>query len=309
MEYLRKYAPQVRFHSKEAYWPSSVEWSFRFLKRHWRQNTGSWWLETKQPLKAPSSVLAYFHGADPKRQWTGVPLSLEEVPAYAFWHRVDDDTVDLVYFFYYPYNRGKEVVNTIFGSHVGDWEHVTVRLSRRQDGQGLSPLWSSLWWSRYAREPSFYLAAHSHGAKAAWIYVAKVRGTEHPIIYAAWGSHGSYLKPGNHKYGSAAGKALVDRTNEGTAWDTWKSLECFDYDAKRGLGPTWQGTWPKWLEKDTRGRSVGNEDPASGPVTKWGNYRAVGVLKYLLLGKRQYRLEHGPTGPADKPYFRTPALD
>lgn len=45
-----------------------------------------WWLETKEPLKAPSSVLSHFHGADPKKQWTDVPLKLDEVQVYAFWH-------------------------------------------------------------------------------------------------------------------------------------------------------------------------------------------------------------------------------
>jgi len=303
--YLRRYAPQVWFHPNEQYWPSSVEWSFHFVKRYWSDSNGRWWFKTKEELKTPSSVLDYFHGADPKKQWTPFPLSLKDVPAYAFWHQVHRDTVDLVYFFYYPYNRGKEVLNTIFGSHVGDWEHVTVRLKLRQDSQGRTVVAPSA----DAQELSLNLAYHSGDARYPWVKAPKVQGAEHPIIYSAHGSHGSWLEPGRHKYGEAAGTDLVDYTGAGTAWDTWEKLECFDYDAKKGLGPAWKGTWPKWLDQDTRDKNLGNQDPASGPVWRWGNYRSGGVRKYGLVGEKQYRLEHGPTGPADKPYFATADLD
>ncbi len=302
MEHLRRYAPRVWFHGNESYWPASVEWSFHFLKRYWSSDSRMWWLITKEPLKAPSSILPYFHGADPKKQWTDFPLRLEDVPAYAFWHQVNAYTVDLVYFFYYPYNRGKEVAGTIFGSHVGDWEHVTVRLTARRDSEGRTCLTPAT-----DAKMSFSLAYHSKDARYAWAQVPKVEGSDHPIIYSAHGSHGSYLEPGSHRYDSAAGKDLVDHTGAGTPWDTWDKLECFDYDTKKGLGPTWVGTWPTWLRKDRKDKGLGNEDPASGPVTRWGNYRSGAVN--TVFGGTQYRLEHGPTGPADKPYFETPGLE
>jgi len=306
---LETYAPRVYFHSREEYWPSSVEWSFNFLKRVWDSRSGKWWLVSKEKLRKPSSVVAYFHGADPDRQWTGIPCSLDDVPAYAFWHKVDDRSYDLLYFFYYPYNRGKLVkwgglgklrpipINTVFGNHVGDWEHITVRLTwqRVWDDWILAP-------SMDAHVPSLYLSSHSHGQKSRWP-VPWVPDTHHPIIYAAKGSHGSYLKAGSHTYKTSfwVGQ-LKDHTDRGTAWDTWKKLECFDYDAKRGLGPTWKGTWPTWLKKGAADRDVGSEDPASGPVWRWGNYRRGEQAGY-------YRLAHGPTGPADKPYLTTRALD
>jgi hypothetical protein len=301
VEYLRRYAPQVWFHSNEQYWPSSVEWSFNFLKRYWSHDSGRWWLLTKQKLEEPSSVLPYFHGADPEKQWTDIPLKLEDVPVYAFWHDMPQRTVDLVYFFYYPYNRGKDIdvaFGTVMGNHVGDWEHVTVRLTPKRDSQGRMTL-------EPARDAeSFSLAYHSTDARYAWGKVPKVQDTEHPIIYSAAGSHGSYLWPGRHEYGSVALQDLVDYTGAGTAWETWKKMEYFDYDAKKRLGPTPMGTCPNWLKKDDRNKDVGNEHPASGPLWRWGNYRWKEVA-----GSGYYRLEHGPTGPADKPYFASPELD
>jgi hypothetical protein len=142
VEYLRRYAPRVWFHSTESFWPSSVEWSFNFLSRQWMDS--KWWLVTKENMKEPSTILNYFHGADPKKQWTGVPLELDEVPVYAFWNPVDEETVDLVYYFYYPHNRGKQVLRTMFGNHVGDWEHVTLRLTLQRDSQGRETLAPSM---------------------------------------------------------------------------------------------------------------------------------------------------------------------
>lgn len=305
LEHLRQYAPRVWLHTKESYWPASVAWSFHFLRRYWSSDSRMWWLVTKETLKEPSSVLPYFHGADPKKQWTEFPLTLADVPAYAFWDQVDGNTVDLVYFFYYPYNRGKEVAGTVFENHVSDWEHITVRLTAQRDRGGRM----SFMPAANAREMSVSLAYHSEDARYGWAEVPKVQGSGHPIVYSAIGSHGSYLKAGSHKYKSTAVGDLVDYTDEGTAWDTWNKLECFDYDTKQGLGPTWVGSWPNWLKKDPKFKELGDEDPASGPVTRWGNYRSGAVKLRFLKLDNYYRLEHGPTGPIDKPYFRTPGLD
>lgn len=41
---------------------------------------------------------------------------LDGAPVYAFYADKGSNIVDLVYFFYYPYNRGKEVVDTIWAT-------------------------------------------------------------------------------------------------------------------------------------------------------------------------------------------------
>lgn len=309
---MKKCAPRVWLHSDEKYWPSSVEWSFNFTQRVWRND--NWWLVTRKQLKKPSSVLPYFQGCDPNQQHTGIPCNFDEVPAYAFWNEVEiagegKNVVDIVYFFYYPYNRGKSAVNTIFGSHVGDWEHITVRLYWQQSEK------TGKWLLAPAQgvgTVSIHIAAHDFGGDSGWNEIPKVRGTEHPIVYAAWGSHGTWKEAGNFTYKKIIMKTkkLIDRTNEGTAWDTWKNLEMFDYNAKKGLGPTWKGSWPTWMEKDNSSQAMGGQDPASGPVYRWGNSR-MGKVKYPPFRKKDYyyRLVDGPVGPVDKGYWNTPELD
>jgi hypothetical protein len=87
---------------------------------------GQYWIHTKVPLTHATEVQSFFHGPQ--------DAELDEVPAYAFWIENHDEWrnyIDLVYFFYYPYNRGKTMLNSVWGNHVGDWEHVTVRIDPR----------------------------------------------------------------------------------------------------------------------------------------------------------------------------------
>ncbi len=115
-EALVQYAPRVWLHSAEEYFPSSVEFGFPSMTRFVGPD-GNYWVRSTIDLDSPSDdSLAFFLG------------DLDDAPVYAYYADKGNDIVDLVYFFYYPYNRGKEVVDTIWGNHVGDWEHITVRL-------------------------------------------------------------------------------------------------------------------------------------------------------------------------------------
>lgn len=298
-DYLETYAPRVWLASEEPFFPSSVEWSFKFLDRVWHEDDQKWWLETKEPLETANSMRNYFYGLS------------GDVPAYAFWHWESDDAIDLLYMFYYTYNLGKyprilgSENSTCFGSHVGDWEHVTVRLTRRQDEQGRWTLKPS------EEEPSVYLAAHDHGECVEWDEIPwRITPDDtHTNVFSAHGSHGSYLTSGFHTYKRVLGGIILelyDVTSMGTEWQTWKALECFDWDAKTNLGATWEGMWPNWLKGDTGDPNVGGSDPASGPVYRWGNHH-MGTLAPFT--DSEYELVDGPTGPANKNYLETPGLD
>jgi hypothetical protein len=326
---LKTFAPRVWLANYEPdhpegeiYYPSPVEWSFDYLNRIYKIITSgaSWWLITKQPLSSPSDVLPYFHGCDGIS--TASPCTLGDTPAYAFWDEVNVDVngaqvkvVDLIYFFYYPYNRGKQVLGTIYGNHVGDWEHLSLRLIPQWDEQA--------GWS--FRPAQAYLSAHDFGRGYLWDQIPRMMGDvvflpmifregslasgapapkvspastdgaidpdSHPVIYAAWGAHGVWLDEGAHVYKHLVFGDLTDYAGPGTAWDTWRRIEAFNYDTQAGLNGD---LWPVWMGTDFNNPTNGGVNPASGPVFRWGNLESGCDIS------GQCRLENGPTGPVSK---------
>ena len=309
LNFLATYAPRVWIAQNESYWPSSVDWAFPHLIRTpcfgdpstimacgggiSPEDTTSYWLFTRESLDSPSDVLDFFHGCNGYS--TSNPCTISYAPVYAFWVKkspqVDGnsfDFVDLIYFFYYPYNRGKEVVDTIWGNHVSDWEHITVRLMWTYDDQ--------TGWS--IKPVQIYLSIHDFGYIYEWDdeAIPKINNT-HPIIYSAWGSHGVWPTAGSHQYGSAMGTALVDDCSEGTAWDTWNYLAALDYNLQQGLGGS---IWPLWMSDDfaNPGNCGDRSNPACGPIYRWGNMED-GCTTIPFDGT-YCRLENGPTGPVSK---------
>lgn len=282
LEALVTHAPRVWFPSDEEYFPSSVEFAFPFMTR-FPDGEGNHWIRSTAVLDSPSDTLAFFAG------------ELDAAPVYAYYADKGSQIVDLVYFFYYPYNRGKEVVDTIWGNHVGDWEHITVRTMRGADDV-LTPV-------------QVYLSAHSFGGVYEWAEVERHQDT-HPVVYSAWGSHGLWSSPGAHVYQTIGEEVLgvcvtlvcadlTDDTAAGIAWDTWERVAGFDYAAKEGLGDQ---VWPVWMSDAFS--EPGAEPvtvPGGGPIFRWGNEEdcsTLGVDISDLIGV--CRLEDGPTGPASK---------
>jgi hypothetical protein len=280
---LRTYAPRVWLHPGEEYFPSSVEFAFAAMTR-FVGGDGNYWIRSIQALDSPSDDSPPFFAGD-----------LEGAPVYAFYADKGGDIVDLVYFFWYPYNRGKSAVDTIWGNHVGDWEHITVRLLRGPD-DALAP-------------SQVYLSAHSFGGAYAWTDIER-HDITHPVVYSARGSHGVWSAPGDHVYMTIGEELLdvcvtlvcidlTDETAAGTAWDTWEDVAAFDYVAQEGLGGA---TWPIWMsEAFTDPGADPPTTPGGGPIFRWGNEEdctTLGVDISDLIGV--CRLEDGPTGPASK---------
>jgi hypothetical protein len=285
---LETHAPRIWLASDEVYWPSSVEWAFPELER-FMDGEGQHWLRTVAPLDSPSDTLPFFAG------------DLASAPIYGYWADKGGGIVDLVYFVYYPYNRGKSVLDTIWGNHVGDWEHITVRLVEDPAGD-YAPI-------------QVYLSAHDFGGAYDWGSgeVELFDGT-HPVVYAAWGSHGIWAQPGDHVYMSIGETDpvfdvcitlvctdLVDHAEAGVAWDTWENVYGMDFGAQDGLMGV---SWPVWMSDDFAAQGAGDPTiPGMGPIYRWGNPEDCSVLGIPfditdLIGI--CRLEDGPTGPVSK---------
>ena len=299
-DFITTYAPRVwlsgpdSVHSTgEPYFPSPVEFSFQHNRRIWEPDDhDNWWLYTYEDMDSPSDVLDYFHGCD------GDPCQLSDVPVYAFWDEVfliggelTDDVVDLIYFFWFPYNRGKSCAGTTWGHHVGDWEHISIRLVLEWDDE--SGQWN---YTPY----QIYLSRHKakHSELLSWDVIEKV--STHSIVYAAWGSHGIWDKPGKNHYDTKVCE-LYDWTGDGTSWDTWQYVEAYDYDTKTGLI---SNAWPTWMSKAYDDERLGYTDPASGPIERWGN----DAWDCDWVVYEACRRESGPTGPIDKGVWDVPEL-
>lgn len=295
----RDLAPKIYLHPGERFYPSSLEYFFRNVNLTNRNGQKvpasyqkvplrptnlakkdefkSYFLMSNQKLKCDSCIdPAFFRGQKPNKV---------SVPVYTIFSKKSDTITDIVYFLFYPYNRGKRVCIGIytdwggcaggystFGHHVGDWEHMTIRLENN-------------------RPTKIFLASHDKG-KVFDMHSRNNQATEfrgtHPIVYSAEGSRGLYEKAGRYKYRSAGvGDSLVDYTGKGVAWNTWENLKIYGIYRQSGKN-VFSGEWT-WL--NYRGR--------------WGNPR--GNKKMRLpdaLGGTQYVLEWGPGFPKyaiDKP--------
>lgn len=263
LDLMRKYAPSVYFAEEEHYYPSTVEFSFDHTERFLKDD--KYWVRTKEKLSEPSSILDYFSG------------DLKGTKLYAFWIKKAGNVCQITYFFFYPYNRGKEIANTIWGNHVGDWEHVTVRLQPDQDGS----------WNPF----EVYLSAHSGGNTKSWKDAPKANDT-HPIVFSASGSHAMYFKEGKHTYKSTVVGDLVDVCSKGEQWEAQDHILGYDWATQSGLGGAF---WPIWMSDKFDQKGDDPSDPASGPIYRWGNPQ-----EGCIPGNITCRLEDGPTGPVSK---------
>jgi hypothetical protein len=264
---MTQFAPRIWLQSTESWYPSTVEFSFDYMTRYQNSaDSNNYCIKSTTPLSEPSSTLEYFHGMS----------TLADVPMYSYWNYLKNGMVAIHYFLYFPYNRGKEIVDTIWGSHQGDWERVSVFV--QLDGATAT-----------ASATHFVTEAHGTNSNYVWADVTKVAGTSHPIAYCAEDSHAIWLTSGSHNYATGVPNDICDA---GEAWDGWNNLVAFDFGRTEGLDAY---AWPAWMSRDFT-VSTGSPDslPSNGPIHKWG-CEHMGIQMF-----GEYQLNDGCTGPISK---------
>lgn len=162
------------------------------------------------------------------------------------------------YWMFYPYSQGKTMctlnlgplgpwpiplifdvclgTRKEFGSHVGDWEHMSLHFKGRMEPDEM------------------YVSAHDAGA---YYTFDRLTGTfefkrqetrkgilqqpnfpktvitsdSHPVLFSAEGSHGLWATPGKHRFVRVP--RLYDVNGFGIPWQTWKNVEVI-YNEARG---------------------------------------------------------------------------
>ncbi|XP_030459193.1 hypothetical protein At1g04090-like [Syzygium oleosum] len=195
---IKAYSPVVYFHPDEAYLPSSVDWFFT--------NGGLLYTKGQEskpvPVEATGSNLPQ-GGSNDGAYWLDLPLDgaakdrvkkgyLQSAQAYMHVKPMLGATfTDIAIWLFYPFNgpaRAKvKFVNLSLGrigEHVGDWEHVTLRISNF-NGQ----LWT------------VYFSEHGAGI---WVGASglEFQNANKFVVYASLHGHAAYMKPGTFLQGS-----------------------------------------------------------------------------------------------------------
>ena len=259
---LTTFAPRIWWDEDEKYFASSVEFAAANMEKALGADGNLYYLKA---LDSPQFTSDFLYG------------DLKTAKAYAFAVEKEFKYLDLSYFFYAPFNLGKQIAGLEFGDHVGDWEHISVRLMKEEKAGKLS-----------YRPVIVDYSAHFMRNYVSWDEVEKIDGT-HPIAYTACGSHGMWKDSGAHIYVNAVVVQLKDYCSQGTAWDLWKAgeMETYAYDALKhqgeGIGES------KWLRDFDLDCGV-----EGGGTTIWGNKGWFTPIQIYP------RLDSAPSGPQHK---------
>jgi hypothetical protein len=287
-ELLRRFAPQLRYDSQEAFFADSAA--------EWTDNPGN--VLRHAPTEGqPEDVIAaatpgpgqaqlsleYLGAAYPDGGGTAEPsdqisdsrrdyrdqyvaLRTEQRERYAnrMYGRAKEDSdgrLWLQYWFFYFYNDYNLAGN--FGLHEGDWEMVQLRVHEEQPDLAV-------------------YAQHTHAEKATWDQVEKAPDApDTPLVYVARGSHASYFTDGYHEteawYDLADGKRHTPELtlevvgDAEPAWVSWPGRwgdtkpRIKDLEQPSPDGPCRHKQWkdPKRLLEDARTHVV--RDPLQPP--------------------------------------------
>ena len=262
-ELLKTYAPRLWWDENEKYYASSVEFALQHLKR---ELSPYGYMGVVEGVDSPTYKEDYFFG------------DKDNMKAYGFIVEKEYKYIDLCYYIYFPYNKAKEVLGMEFGNHIGDWEHVIVRLLVEENSGVLSvtPIFAQY-------------GIHSERLYIPWNELPRFEET-HPIGFIANGSHGIWPNAGKNVYKDLFIIKLSDICSEGENWDLWEgsNLETYSYDAKawtgKGIG---ESNWNTCFDHDFYSRK-------SNSLVRWGNFGYEYPIQVYA------RLQNAPEGPTCK---------
>ncbi|XP_058073798.1 hypothetical protein At1g04090-like [Magnolia sinica] len=188
---MQAYSPWIYFHPNERYLPSSVSWFFNNGALLYEQGGSK-----PSPIDPIGSNLPQ-GGSNDGSFWLDLPVDkggkervkrgdLESSECYLHVKPMLGAVfTDIAIWVFYPFNgpaRAKVTFVDVklgkIGQHVGDWEHVTLRISNFN---------GELW--------RVFLSQHGIGR---WMYASELefQGGNHVVTYASLHGHSFYAKPG-----------------------------------------------------------------------------------------------------------------
>jgi|AACY02.16.fsa_nt_gi Plant protein of unknown function (DUF946). len=195
---IYRYRPVVFLHSKEIYYPSSIEYilqnssiyhnNYRIPKQPTKENL----LKIEDEYGLPLHIDIY------DTCWRG-QSEVNNVPMYVHIYETDKYIVGQ-YVFIYPYNGPFKICCKEYGSHQFDLEHISTFINKETE-----------------EIDKIYFGAHKHydGELVDKENIEFILGR--PVVYSALHSHGCYWKRGTF---NRVCLLANDKTNRGCRWDT-----------------------------------------------------------------------------------------
>lgn len=196
-------------------------------------------------------LTAKLHGDRARRASAGArpavtsPVYYEQTP-----ERVGGrDGLRITYWMLYGFNSPRPKVPGGFFEHEGDWERLSVLLSRGKRADSYLPV-------------SVRFHRDTGAVDLAWDSLdltGRRSRASHPVVYAARGSHSLYPDVASHRFsrpGNGTVQHLEDETlacRECPRWETWDRLEPVRSQPWYGYG----GSWGRLFEDDGRSGPLG----------------------------------------------------
>lgn len=293
-ELVRAYAPRIYFHSKEKFFPSSVNWYFENGALLYTKGQES----NPVPIEANGSNLPQ-GGSNDGNFWIDLPVDenkkeqvkngdLQSSEAYLQVKPMLGATfTDIAFWIFYPFNGfGTAKLGPIdiplgrIGEHIGDWEHLTLRISNFNGALH-----------------KVYFSEHSKGVWVDSSLLEFQEGSNKPVAYAARNGHPFYPKPGLVLQG---GKRTVgirnDAERSSVIMDTGARYSVVSGDYLAIAEPRWLNYTRKWGPNITY--EIGIEVEKVKESLPEGLKSAFGNLVDII--PKEFYGEEGPLGPKMK---------
>ncbi|CAN6844984.1 unnamed protein product [Brassica oleracea] len=243
------YSPLIYLHPDEEYLPSSVNWYFSNGALLYKQGQES----NPNPIESNGTNLPQ-GGSNDGSYWLDLPIDkkakervkkgdLQNTKAYLHIKPMLGATfTDIAIWLFYPFNgpaRAKvKFINLPLGrigEHIGDWEHVTLRISN---------FTGELW--------RVFLSQHSGGV---WLDACDLEfqggGSNKPVAYASLHGHAMYAKPGLVLQGDDDVGIRNDTAKSKKVVDTGLGYEVVaaEYEGGGVVEPPWLNYYRKWGPK------------------------------------------------------------
>ena len=220
------FAPLVKLHETEKYFPCSVEWFVQRCSLENRNATsaikekGSVTLNDLSIYNNPDSEF-YLNPQRDNNTYAGQSLVYGAVQAPCYANVIETARGAVIqYIFFYAFNGPflgpAEVVgllahfNITFGSHEGDWEHINAYLINDSGNWKLE---------------SIYFARHVPESDGGYVSAQNLEYSDgHPIVYASKFGHASHP----HHITSIDTKNFDITSKNGPQWKCWEHIVNLD---------------------------------------------------------------------------------